>query len=348
MGNLKKFVTYLLVICLVLPITPGNPVAAASIKLSSTLITLNVGKTKTIKLKGTKKTPKWSSSNKNVATVSSKGKIKAKKKGNAVITAKLGKKKYKCKVKVKAVVPTAKSTGTPSIAPIVKPTNEPTTVPTAEPTIEPTVAPTAEPTIEPTVAPTVTPTIAPTAEPTATPTIAPTAGPTSSPVADNYQKLSDHIKKNGKYDSDDKLYYIDDMLFLDGGDLYVQIRYNLDGSLEFCVMMTISTTYGKASNLVTLTITPPDYSKGAVAEIFVSDTGGLLYADGTVNLSSLSKTNSNITYTSTNATTASEKNSLYELGESYLALGLPSWSLLLKSSGSDLTLKDLGFTSYDI
>jgi len=47
-----------------------------------------------------RKKPKWSSSKKSVATVSKKGKVVAKKAGSATITAKIGKKKYKCKVKV--------------------------------------------------------------------------------------------------------------------------------------------------------------------------------------------------------------------------------------------------------
>ncbi len=51
-----------------------------------------------LKLKGTKKKPKWSSSKKSVATVNKKGWIYTKKKGTTIITAKLGKKKYKCKV----------------------------------------------------------------------------------------------------------------------------------------------------------------------------------------------------------------------------------------------------------
>lgn len=43
----------------------------------------------------------YSSSNRKVATVSSKGKILAKKKGTAVITVKSGKKHLKCRVTVK-------------------------------------------------------------------------------------------------------------------------------------------------------------------------------------------------------------------------------------------------------
>ena len=53
---------------------------------------------KVLKLKGTKKKPKWSSSKKSVATIDKYGRIDTKKKGTTTITAKLGKKKYKCKV----------------------------------------------------------------------------------------------------------------------------------------------------------------------------------------------------------------------------------------------------------
>lgn len=72
--------------------------AKAKIKLNYSELYLEKGETETLKLKGTKKKPKWSSSNKKVATVNKKGVVKAKKVGKATITAKLGKKKYKCKI----------------------------------------------------------------------------------------------------------------------------------------------------------------------------------------------------------------------------------------------------------
>lgn len=164
MRILKKLVICLWVICLVLPITLGTPAFAKGIKLSKKSITLYVGQTKTVRLKGTAKKPKWSSSKKSVATVTNNGKIKAKRKGNAVITAKLV---------------------------------------------------------------------------------------------------------------------------------------------------------------------------------------GFLYAKGIVTLSTLTKTNTAITYTSTNAATTSEKNALYELGKTGLRVGLSYWNTLLEESGADLTLSDLGFTSYN-
>ena len=76
-------------------------VHAAKIKLNKTKLSLYVKKTATLKVNGTKKKAKWSSSSKKVATVSNKGKVTAVKAGKATITAKIGKKKYKCTVTVK-------------------------------------------------------------------------------------------------------------------------------------------------------------------------------------------------------------------------------------------------------
>ncbi|MDD6043366.1 MAG: Ig-like domain-containing protein [Eubacteriaceae bacterium] len=70
-------------------------------KLSKTKSTLYVGNTTTLKVTGTAKKVTWASSNKSVATVSTKGKVTAKKVGTATITAKVGTKKLTCKVTVK-------------------------------------------------------------------------------------------------------------------------------------------------------------------------------------------------------------------------------------------------------
>lgn len=77
-----------------------SSVQAASIKINTKKKTLKVKQTCTLKISGTKKKVKWTSSNKKVATVSSKGKVTAKKKGTATITAKVGNKKYTCKITV--------------------------------------------------------------------------------------------------------------------------------------------------------------------------------------------------------------------------------------------------------
>ena len=84
------------------------PVQAAKIKLNKTKATITVGKTFQLKVKGTSKKVKWVSSNKKVATVTSKGKVTGKKAGTATITAKVAGKKLKCKVTIKSKTYTIK------------------------------------------------------------------------------------------------------------------------------------------------------------------------------------------------------------------------------------------------
>jgi len=70
------------------------------VQLNKTKATVYAGKTVQLKLKGTTKKVTWKSSNKAIATVY-KGKVTTKKAGTVTITAKVGKKSYKCKVTVK-------------------------------------------------------------------------------------------------------------------------------------------------------------------------------------------------------------------------------------------------------
>lgn len=99
---MKKFnkslaTTLILSLCLTL----AAPVDAKSkVKLNITKATLSVGGSINLKLLNNKKKVTWKSSNKKVASVTKKGKVKAKKKGKASIVAKVGKKKYTCKVTV--------------------------------------------------------------------------------------------------------------------------------------------------------------------------------------------------------------------------------------------------------
>lgn len=74
--------------------------AASTVKINIKSKTLNVNEAYTLKITGTKKKVTWSSSDKSVATINSNGKVTAKKKGTATITAKVGNKKYICKIKV--------------------------------------------------------------------------------------------------------------------------------------------------------------------------------------------------------------------------------------------------------
>lgn len=84
-----------------------NADAKAKPKLNKKKITIKVGKTKKLKIKNLKgKKVKWKTSNKSVVKIKKTKKknvvqLKGKKAGTATVTAKIGKKKYKCKVTVK-------------------------------------------------------------------------------------------------------------------------------------------------------------------------------------------------------------------------------------------------------
>ena len=77
--------------------------AKGKVRLSRTSASVYVGKSIILKVKNTKSKAKWSSKNKKIAVVNSKGKVTGKKKGTTKIIAKVGKKKYKCKVVVKSI-----------------------------------------------------------------------------------------------------------------------------------------------------------------------------------------------------------------------------------------------------
>lgn len=102
MRNLAKVAACTLVAALLITSVPGEMNAAKKIKLSKTKATLTVGKTLQLRVKGTKAKVTWTSSKKSVARVSKKGKVIAKKPGNAKIIAKVSKKKLTCKLTVKA------------------------------------------------------------------------------------------------------------------------------------------------------------------------------------------------------------------------------------------------------
>ncbi len=85
----------------VLPVSTVAVAEAATIKLDKKSLTLETGKSYTLKISGTKAKATWSSSKKSVATVNKSGKVTAVKEGKAVITATVNKKKYTCNVTVK-------------------------------------------------------------------------------------------------------------------------------------------------------------------------------------------------------------------------------------------------------
>ena len=85
-------------VLLMLALAAGVSASAAGITVKR--LTLTQGTTYKLKVKGVKGKVKWTSSNKKIAKVTKKGKVKGIKPGNVTITAKVGKKKYKCAVTV--------------------------------------------------------------------------------------------------------------------------------------------------------------------------------------------------------------------------------------------------------
>jgi hypothetical protein len=106
---MKKIILLLLIAVLCFVSVPNT--ANAAVKISDKEITLDIGKSATLKISDTKKTVKWSSSDEDVATVTKKGKITAIAAGEATITATVSKKKYTCKVTVNNENPEIKNIG---------------------------------------------------------------------------------------------------------------------------------------------------------------------------------------------------------------------------------------------
>jgi hypothetical protein len=100
---MKKIFAIVLIFIFCFMFSGTEIVSAATVKLNKTTLTVNEGQSYTLKLSGTTKTVKWSTSNKAIATVSTKGIVKGIKAGTATITATASNKKYNCKVTVKEV-----------------------------------------------------------------------------------------------------------------------------------------------------------------------------------------------------------------------------------------------------
>lgn len=106
MKTMKKILSVILILAMLLiMVNPATADAATKVKLNKKKITLTItdnkkNPTATLKMKGTTKKAKWSTSDKTIATVK-KGKVTAKAAGKVTITAKVNGKKCTCKVTVK-------------------------------------------------------------------------------------------------------------------------------------------------------------------------------------------------------------------------------------------------------
>lgn len=132
----NKIITIITMIALVSTlIMPVNVEAKTAPKLNKRKVTLTITQKKTkptykLKVKNASGKIKWKTSNKKIATVNNTGKVTAKKKGNAIITAKVGRQTLRCRVTVKdnrkTVTPASTKTSTPAsvVVPIPIPTQK--------------------------------------------------------------------------------------------------------------------------------------------------------------------------------------------------------------------------------
>ena len=152
MKKVRSTVAFLLVFVLSFSVIPQNVLAAKKkVKLSKKSVTVTVGKTVKVKLKNNKKKVKWTvTSGKKNVKLSKKKKtgvtIHGKKAGKAKVQAKVGKKKFVCKVTVKKAGTNqnkdkndSKKTADPTATPTVKPTEKPVlpSTPTPKPDNKP-------------------------------------------------------------------------------------------------------------------------------------------------------------------------------------------------------------------
>ncbi|MCH5252825.1 MAG: hypothetical protein J1F22_07610 [Lachnospiraceae bacterium] len=159
----RKIAVWLLLLSFIFAtVIPSDGVAAKKIRLSSKTLTIKIGKSKVLKLNGSKAKVSWKviSGKKCVALKKQKKnsvKITGRKKGSAKVQAKTGKKKYICKVKVKEQEEKKPATQKPAVTekPIHTPfvSEKPSTKPSESParTEKPTSPPpgTEEPTSPP-------------------------------------------------------------------------------------------------------------------------------------------------------------------------------------------------------
>lgn len=97
--KISKVVTFMLMLCLMFTLIPSTTYAS-TLRMKNTNPEVYVGKTIQLKLLGTSKKAKWVSGNTSIATVNSKGVVKAKKPGYVTIRATVGNKIAKAGVLV--------------------------------------------------------------------------------------------------------------------------------------------------------------------------------------------------------------------------------------------------------
>lgn len=322
---------------------PFNTVvtAEAAVKMSSSKATMVRGQKKTLKVKGTSKKAKWSTSNKKVATVSSKGVVTAKGKGTATITAKVGKKKYTCKVTVQ-VPKLSKSSATiyvnKTLQLKVSGTSQKVKWSTSNKKVA-TVSSKGKVTAKATGKANITANING-VKLVCKVTVKKASTSTSAKQKAN-QTLKNYIQSNGYTNSDgDKFIVTYDTV--SGTEFQCGIVYNRKTNQFNYIIAAENDAKGFISTLMMITSLNPTTAKTEF--IYAEDAGGFMMK-ANFNMSSY-KTNSTLkfTVTKTEGGTTSYTN-MNNAANGLLQSGMRGWSQLAKKAG--VSMKSLGFSSYN-
>lgn len=99
----KYVLTVLLTtMCILVMNRPAYAENTEKTTINKSNLEISVGQTYRLKIKGTSKKPRWVSSDRSIVSVNKKGTVTGKKDGSAKVTAKIGKQKWTCKVRVRS------------------------------------------------------------------------------------------------------------------------------------------------------------------------------------------------------------------------------------------------------
>lgn len=322
---------------------PFNTVvtAEAAVKMSSSKTTMVKGQKKTLKVKGTSKKVTWSTSNKKVATISSKGVVTAKGKGTATITAKVGKKKYTCKVTVQAPK-LSKSSATiyvnKTLQLKVSGTTQKVTWSTSNKKVA-TVTSKGKVTAKAAGKANITAKINGVKFVCKVTVKKASTGTTAKQKAN--QTLKNYIQSKGYTNSDGNKFIVT-YDTVEGTKFQCGIVYDRKNNKFNYVITAQNNTKGFISTMTMITSLNPSTAKNEF--IYVEDAGGFMMK-ANIDMSSY-KTNSKLKFTvaKTEGGTTSYTN-MNNAANALLQSGMRGWSQLAKTAG--VSMKSLGFSSYN-
>ena len=311
----------------------------AAVKISSKKMTMVKGQKKTLKVTGTSKKVKWTSSKKAVASVTQKGVVTAKKKGTTTITAKIGSRKYTCKVTVE----------TPKLSrtSVSLNTNKTYQLKVTETTLK------AKWTSSNKAVATVSSKGKVTAKGAGTATVTATIngvkynckvtvkGNASIPSTSNFQRLKNYISANGDINTYGKRVVNYSYSDADGDFLWAIVNDNTGGTLTFIV--TAKYASGEESSLTMKVVENPSETNPEFTIISTTYNSGF-QAKASLNPKTYTgKKNIHFNITGSYGDTAPYA-TMNNLANSTLQLGFAGWNVLLEKAG--MNFKSVGFSAY--